>query len=497
MPRQFIPVGEWLPDLPPFTNTGALTARNVIATQNAYRPFPQAVVASSNGLGGRCQGGIVALDNLKAAYNYFGDASALYVMVTGNSFSSVSRLAGGAYTTPADSFWEFVQWGNTVIGVNGRTGDLPQQISLGAANFANMAGGPDRAGHIAVVRDFVVMGNTSASPQEVRWSAINNANSWTADVATLADSQQILGDGGHIQKIIGGEYGIVMQERSIYRMTFAGSPLIFQFDQVHNGIGALVPQGVVSHRNLVFFLSEDGFYVFDGSNTVPIGANKVDRTFFDIYDIDALPRVSSAIDPINKIVAWAFRAADATTPNQNADRIFLYNWNQSRWTMVEGTNLEILLKLKALGYTLDGLDSFSTNLDSIINSLDSPAWNNGSLLLAGFDNSHRAVTFDGSAMEAVVDTRELQLTPEARSNITEVWPVTNGASSDNITIATLTRDRFTDSLSTGSTVVANATGFAPVRSNARYHRFRLAVSAGAEFKDLQGVFVEVTPDGVR
>jgi len=493
----FIPVGEWLPDLPPFQNPGALVAKNVIPAQSSYRPFLKSNNASNNTLGGRCQGAIVAIDASNTSYDYAGDVSALYSLVTGNSYSNVTRTVGGAYTTPTDAYWEFVQWGNTVIGVNGRLGNDPQQISLGSANFANMTGAPDKASHIAVVRDFVVMGSTSASPQEVRWSAINNANSWTASPQTLADSQQLLGDGGFVQRVIGGEYGIIMQEHAIYRMTFAGAPLVFQFDQVHRGIGALVPQGVTYYKNLVFFLAEDGFYAFDGSSVTPIGENKVDRTFFNIVDIDNLPRITSSIDPINKLVAWAFRSINSTTSNSNSDRLLIYNWAQNRWSMIEDLNIEIITRLKALGYTLDGLDAISTNLDSILTTLDSAAWNSGSTLLAAFNNNHRAVTFDGSAMAATVDTTEQQLIADHRSMVREVWPVTNNASAANITVASLTRNLFTATLTTGSSTAANSTGFAPMRSSARYHRFRISTADGTPFDDIQGVMVDAAPEGIR
>lgn len=493
----FIPVGEWLPDFPSFQNPGALVARNVIPAANSYIPFPQANNVSSNVLGGRAQGAIVAIDQTNASYNYAGDVSALYVLVSGNSYSVVTRLVGGAYTVAADDYWEFVQWGQTVIAVNGRTGNDPQQISLGAANFALMSGAPDKASHLAVIRDFVVMGSTSASPQEVRWSAINNANSWTADPATLADSQQLLGDGGFIQRIIGGEYGIIMQERAIYRMTFVGSPLIFQFDQVHRGVGALVPQAVTTYKNLVFFLSENGFYSFDGSNLIPIGANKVDRYFFDNVDIDSIQRITSEIDPTNKIVAWAFRSTSSTTPNNNSNNILLYQWELGRWSMVEDVNIEIITRHKSLGYTLDGLDSISTDLDSILISLDSPTWNSGSLLISAFNNSHRLVSFDGSSMQATVDTNERQLNEYHRSMVREIWPVVHNTSVSTIAVSTLTRNTFTDAVNTGSSMAINSTGFAPTRSSARYHRFRVQVSAGAGYSDIQGVMVDASREGMR
>jgi len=76
--------------------------------------------------------------------------------------------------------------------------------------------------------------------------------------------------------------------------------------------------------------------------------------------------------------------------------------------------------------------------------------------------------------------------------------VTHGASSaDQITVSTLTRNLFTDNPVTGSSMTANATGFAPTRSSARYHRFRIETSSGQEFEDLQGVMVDLVPEGQR
>jgi len=493
-----LPVGEWLPDIPPLQNPGALTARNVIPEATSYSPFPQTTNVSNNKLGSRCLGAIVAIDAANNAYDYAGDQSALYSLVSGNSYSNVTRTVGGTYNTASlDGYWEFVQWGQTVIAVNGRTGDVPQQISLGAANFANMTGNPDRAAHIAVVREFVVLGNTSANPQTVQWSAINNANSWTANPATLADSQLLLGDGGFIQRVVGGEYGIIVQEHALYRMTFAGAPLIFQFDMVQRGIGAIQAKSVTNYRNFIFFLAESGFYAFDGSTTTPIGANKVDRFFFKDVDIDQLDRISAVIDPVHKVVAWSYRSTDSTTLNGNCDRILLYNWQQNRWSLVQDVNFELLTITKVLGYTLDGLDAISTNLDSITPSLDSIFWNKGSTLLSAFDNDHRAVAFNGSAMEAVVDTGEVQLFDSKRAMVREVWPVTQGATLNEVTVATITRENVMFSNTTNSSVAVNSTGFAPMRSSARYHRFRITISAGSAFSDIQGVLVDAAPDGTR
>lgn len=494
---KFIPFAEWLPDLPIFENPGATVAKNVIPDAKSYRSFPNPTLYSTS-LGGVCKGALIARDLAGNYYNYAGDASALYAL-NGINWTSTTRLAGGAYSTPTDDYWEFTQFGNQIIAVNGANGDVPQALTVGAANFAALAGSPPRAKHVASVRDFVVLGNISAtatSPQMVRWCAINNAGSWTPDAATLADFQDLPGDGGWVQKIIGGEYGIVFQERAIYRMTFVGGGLIFQFDKVQTNIGAYAPQAVVSYRNFCFFLSEDGFNMFDGSTVKPIGQSKVDRTFFNELDTNYVYRIHAAIDPIRKLVAWAYPASGNT--NGNPNRILIYNWGVNRWSRIEDINIELLFRNATTVASLDNLDTLYPNLDLLLVSLDASQWAGGNYSFACFNNAHRLATFNGSAMPATVETAEYQFNrgPDGLAFVSEVRPVAEGLSA-SVTVAVASRITLTESAAYGTAVQPSSSGFASVRNTGRFHRFRLTTSDNSAFDHIQGVDVTATEDGER
>lgn len=489
-----IPLAEWMPDLPPLANPGALIADNVIPAASSYKSFPNQVVAGTGTGLGTVKGAIYARDSAKNVYNYCGDASALYRLV-GASFTSATRLVGGAYSVPTDDYWEFVQWGETVIGVDSSNGDVPQQITLGAANFSALTGNPPKARHIAVINNFVVMGNVSDSVvgvQRVRWSAINNANSWTADPATLADYQDLLGDGGWIQKIVGGENGgYVLQERAIWRMTFVGSPLIFQFDKVMVGIGAYAPQSVVAFQGMIFLLANDGFYMFDGSNITPIGLNKVDQTFFNDLDTNYVYRVVGSIDPTRKLVLWAYPGVGNSGGNPN--KVLLYHYGHKRWSRVNGVggagfNLEFILSSIAAGYTLDGLDALSTSVDALPYTLDSTFYTGGQLNLSVFNSSHQLATLNGSALPATVQTGEVNLIKGKKAYVNEVWPLVEGLSA-SCQIAVVQRQILTKSATTGVAQSPTSAGFCQVRSTSRYHRFQLTTTDGTPFDNLQGVMI--------
>lgn len=483
-----IPCDEWVPDRAPFGAT-VTVATNVIPWVDGYKSFPSFSILSTNALTAKFQGGIFGRDTGANVYEFVGDATKLYFFGSA-AFSDVSRLAGGAYTTAADDWWEMIQWGNTVIAVNGTT-DVPQAITLGGANFAALAGSPPKARHIAIVRDFVVLGNINdgtAYPNRLQWSGINNSASWTPSATTQADYQDLQGDGGWVQKIIGGEYGLVFQERAVWKMTYIGSPEIFQFALIEKMRGVFAPQSVIAWGNMVFFLADDGFYVITGGTSAqPIGDGMVDRYFLNDYQTGNAHLITAAIDPINKIVMWAYPGSGFSAGSTN--QILCYNWVYKKWSLVT-TNVEGFVRYAAQGYTLDSLDTLSGSIDALTTSLDSRTYTGGAMTLAAFNTSHKLGSFTGTAMSATVDTGEKQLNKGMRTAVQEVRPLVDGNAA-SVTIGT--RNLLSDSVSFGSVIAANASGFCPARSNANYHRFRITTTGAFNF--IQGAQVSHTAVG--
>lgn len=488
-----IEFGEYLPDLPPYKNPGTTEAKNCIPWGKGYKELGSLSAYSTNALDARAQGAFGAQDSDGNTTIFAGDASKIYKL-TDTTWGDVS-LAGG-YNTAEDATWDFIQFGDTVIATN--YADAMQKWTLGSSTaWANLGGSPPKARHLAVVRDFVVCGNLDESgtltPNKIRWSAIDNAEDWSASPTTQSDSQVIAGNGGAVQGIVGGEYGVIFLERSIYRMTYVGSPLIFQFDEVEQTRGTAVPGSIAALGNLVFYLSDEGFYQFDGTQSIPIGANKVDKTFYTTraFDQSYRSRVTSAIDPINHLVLWAFPGTGHTAGDPNF--CMIYDWVNKKWSYAE-FDCQMIFRSLSTGYTLDTLDTISTDLDSLAFSLDSRAWTGGSVLLAAFDTSNQLAYFSGTALAAVLDTTEFQPIPGRRSFINKVRPIVDGTGATT-TVQMGTREDHQTANAFASAVSVNSTGDAPVRSDSRYHRIRCNISGGFDFA--QGVDVTWRARGQR
>jgi hypothetical protein len=485
--------GNWMPDQPDYHSGGATEAKNVIPFANSYLPL-KAVTQITDALTARARGAISVRDSGGQAYLFTGDETKIYSLA-GNVHTNVSK--SGNYALSEEENWEFIKFGSTVIAINSDT--TTQAITLGGSLFADLAGSPPKARHGSIVANFVVLGNIddgTARQNRVKWSGINSSTSWANSATTQSDYQDLFSNelkgGGDIQAITGGEYGNVFQEYTIWRMTYVGSPLIFQFDEVQAGYGTPCKNSVVQEGRITHFLGQDGFYqLIDGAQIKPIGEGKVNNFFFDEYDSDHPHRVVGASDPKSSIVAWIY---PTTGNNGNPNRIIFYDWAHDKWSRGE-VDLNWMYTGIGQGYTLEQLDDVSSSIDDLTTSLDAKMWTAKDLQLAVYDTEHKKGTFAGTALSAVIETPEAQLFNDKRAFVDGVRPLIDGAST-TMTVQLGTRD-LQNSASSFDTAVSpeSDTGIAHTRSDARYHKVR--VTTTGDFNHAVGVDIFAQESGQR
>lgn len=475
----FIPFGAWTPDKPDLIS-GVSDAKNVIPIENGYIEFPSLSVYSG-AIGGRCQGAFSAQDNAGNVRNYSGDSSALYAM-TSATWSAIST--SGGYSCASEDFWSFDQYGENVYAAN--IADPIQVTVMASASFSMLASAAPKARYVAVVRDFLVAAFTYDStdgtqPQRVWWPAIGNPASWPtpgtdAAISVQSDNQILGGNAGWIQGIVGGEYGVIFQERGIQRMFYVGGDTFFQFDQVENARGTPAPRSIAPVGSYIFYLGQDGFYLFDGNASHPVGADKVDRYFWADIDKTYIRRISSAVDVENKLVIWAYPGQGSSgIPN----KFLMYNWKTQQWSRAE-VDVEYIYWSLGEGYTLDQLDNLFSSIDLVTPNLDSRVWTGGLLTFSAFNSDHKLCTVDGTALDASIETKEVQVFKDQKAQIQKLRPYVTGASASTVTTQIGYRDLITNNKTWGSSSLMNSIGETDHRNTSRYHTFRMNVSGGFE-----------------
>jgi hypothetical protein len=492
--------GQLQPDQPDLLNSDLEEAENCVPYAQGYGPFYDATPYSDSVSGTAC-GAVSAKDISGNTYTFVGTQKKLYSEAS-QTISNVSRTA--TYTTASDGRWEFATFGNTFLAVNGI--DPLQVYTLGTSTqFLNASASASApiAANIAVVRDFVFLGNLSTGKNRAQWSRINNPLRYGFDQRYQSDFQDFPGENQNIVKITGGDFGTILTENSAWRASYVGSPLVFRFDEVAPGIGCIAAGSVARFQSFTFYLSADGFYVFDGTQAQPIGKEKIDQKFLAEADLSRKYRWWSMFDPINKMYLMAYTSVNSS--NDLCDRIIAYNWDSKRWTFITEPSYVLFTHYTA-GFTLEQLDTFGS-IDDLPFSLDSSVWQGGNLKASCIMRSGRIGRFEGDAKTARFVTGEGQLVPENRAFVRNIRPLVQGFSIDpdgavssadqqtEIAVQVGQRDRLIDSVSWNPGSSLNAIGDCPVRSNARYHRFRMTVSGG--FERAMGMDVDFVKEGKR
>ena len=497
-----LPFGQFAPDQPGLGNPGAMVATNFYPGTNSFRPF-RGLTTISSAITERCLGAVSCRDASDDTFVYAGDENRLWEMVN-NTFTEESSAAA-VYNTATDDNWEFAVWNenNRIIATNFT--DPVQSMAIGAGTtsaFADMITTPavsaPRAKHIAIVERFVVLGwindSDGVTPNRVRWSARENEADFAPLAATQADYED-LATGGVVQRIIGGtSYGLIFQNDMVRTMRYVGGGPVFELTPINYAPGTPIPNSVISYQGNVFYITEAGFMGMRGVEVIPVGTNRIDRYFWNQFDITNRKYLSASIDPINKVVAWAFPGAGATSNLPN--RIIMCKWDELKWTEAV-IDTELILATETQGYTLDGLDVLGTDIDNATifdESLDSEKWRGRSFRFAAFDQSHRLSYFTGATLAATLETGDIQLAQGRRSQINNVLPLVDGGDA-RVSIAS--RQRLKDAVSYGTSSDMNINGICPVRSEGIYHRFRVSLSASTSWSHLTGLGVDYVGGGLR
>lgn len=484
--------GEWLPDQPLYNNPGMTVAKNVIPGASSYLPFRSLTTAIAP-LPERARGATAIKSDQNVPYIYAGTSKKLYV--GGDlTWTDVTRSTGGDYNLGTDNLWKFAERGNNLF-ASSITEPL-QSIQLGGTNFANhiTSTSKPQANHIAVVRgDFLFMGDyteasTGRNSRGIWHSARGDDQNFDVDpITTQANRYQIDGEDGSVIQIIAGEYATVVAEKAIWRFTYEGSPTVFRQDKIIRDRGSLMPNAVVDFDRTTYFLDEDGFYMFDGTQIIPIGQEKVNRTVLNLIDWNFRQWTSTAVFPELGVVAWAIPVSNSQGLLR---RIFFYSWKINRWTEAE-VDLELLFPALTQGVNLDIAPYDTLNLDVSPQSdwnLDGPEFIGGLSAMAAFNPDHRLGFFTGAPLTGRLETGEIQPFAPDRTEVDAIRLLAEGMPSATADVYIGVREQQNE-VTEWVQAVGNLAWGGNVLAQGRFMKFRADITG--EYK--HGIAVDIQP----
>ncbi|MGH7240573.1 MAG: hypothetical protein ACREHG_11020, partial [Candidatus Saccharimonadales bacterium] len=235
------------------------------------------------------KGAISTFDSTESPHIYAGNALKLVEIGVGTA-TDVSKTSG--YTTNTDEYWKFAQYQNTVYATN--YADAIQSMTVGGTAFADLSADAPKAKCMGVVGQFLMVGNTTggtyqsvtqgAVPYRVWWPKINDPTTWpdpsttaaTGDQSSLEDLNPVYGPVQHISN--GTKYCLIFQKTGITRADYIGGDVVFEFTQIEYKRGLAAPNAIVQLGDAIYYYSDSGFMMTNGSGIQPIGNDQVDIT---------------------------------------------------------------------------------------------------------------------------------------------------------------------------------------------------------------------------
>ena len=482
-----IPFGPWRPDLGSYRNDGNLVmAKNVLIQGTDYVPF-KTLTEQTGALPSDVIGAARFQTPRGLQYIFAGTKTNLYLLTGSNTWSDVS---GTTYNSSATD-WRFDLYDEVVLATNFENVIQRYDTTVGGL-FGNLAGSPPRCRDIAVSNSFLLAFNLVDGGTDrytrLRWSAQGIITDWTTSGlgAGFNDVREDVGGTG--QRVMAlNDYAVLFFTDSIYRVEYIAQPASFGLRPLPRGRGTLAPNSLVRDGSVIYYYGTDGFYAFDGTNSVPIGENKIDRYFYDLVDFGKLRSIQGTRDPVTKNILWSF--VSINSPNGYPDMMMSYNTSLQEWTVIHYP-VRFLLSSYTTAQTLETLETLYGSIDNIPGSLDDPIYAGGLRVFGGFSPNNKYGVFSGASLEGELHTEDFRLNKGGRAHLSGLHVVTDAT----VMVATKHRNLQTEMPTQTSFGAINAiTENVNFDVIARYTQFVIKLSG--TWTRAKGFMVEFRPTG--
>ena len=321
------------------------------------------------------------------------------------------------------------------------------------------------------------IGSSSIDPLHIRWSDSESAVDWTptainsAGGVTLSTGSIIIGALKTRQEML------IWTDAGMHSMRFIGSPFIFQFSVVNEGISMVSPKAAVNAGGAVYFMDRGGFYAYTGS-IQPIPCSVLDYVFSNL-NISQAFKVFATTNVDHSEVTWFYPIGSENTEITN---YVTYNYAEQLWsvgTMERGAWIEANSKNYPIA-------------SSVVTSSDT---NYLYIQERGYDD-------DGSAMTAFIESGDIEMGDGERymllSRMIPDFTFSGNTGSASMDVIVKGKDFPLEDLTTLSTsTVTSSTQQSFLRARTRSSAFRIESSGTGFGWRLGDLRFDMRPDGRR
>ena len=254
---------------------------------------------------------------------------------SGLSFIGWNEAASESNTVIESRYWVFESFGEDLLALVNNGVLFKWDLSNGASTrAAAISGAPTASRHLLVSTNRHVflfgtettIGTTSDQDDLfLRFASQETLSTWTPSSINTAGSFRIQ-DGSKIVTAVRSRGSIlVWTDTSLHSLQFVGAPFVFGLSQIGANCGAVSPHSAVDVNGTTFWMSQNAFYMFDGSiKKMPCS---VQDYVFDDFSATQQQLVYTGINTDFNEVTWFYASKDSNF----IDRNVTFNYLEGVW----------------------------------------------------------------------------------------------------------------------------------------------------------------------
>tara|TARA_Y100000004_G_scaffold113852_1_gene127875 strand:+ start:4316 stop:6175 length:1860 start_codon:yes stop_codon:yes gene_type:complete len=169
------------------------------------------------------------------------------------------------------------------------------------------------------------IGSSDQDPLLIRWSSQESAIDWTPTATNTAGSLRLSQGSEIVAAVRTTRQILVFTDHSLHSVSFIGAPYTFGTALLADNIRIAGPNTAISINDVVFWMGQENFYVYDGRIT-PIPCSVRDYVFNDLNRNQSFKFHSGSLASQSE-VWWFYCTADST----EIDRYVVYNYANQTW----------------------------------------------------------------------------------------------------------------------------------------------------------------------
>jgi hypothetical protein len=191
---------------------------------------------------------------------------------------------------------------------------------------------PTSARHVLVTERIVIaysttpLGGGQEDPMLIRWSDKESAVNWTPTEQNSAGDFRLTVGSRIMTAIYGRQGNLVLTDEALYTQRYIGGQFVYSFERVASGITICGPNAAIMVNDLLFWMGNGNFYVYDGRvNVLPCTVNDF---VFNRLNMAQMFKVYAGSNSGFGEVTWHFPSNDG----QENDSYVTYSYLDKQWT---------------------------------------------------------------------------------------------------------------------------------------------------------------------